>query len=104
MPRLHAYFMTINIGSGTPSGIDWRYTALKVRVGPFDAVIVFPPLIFFAMNIAWWTFFLAVAVIVSMWLIEIFLKMPLDIVWKTFRSGMAGNIRFVVPWWKKNRF
>lgn len=94
----------LRTSNGTPSGIDWRYTAMKVRVGPFDVVIVFPPLLFFAMNIAWWTFSVAMGVIVAMWLIEIFLRMPLNIVFKSFRSTMAGNIRYVVPWWKKNKF
>lgn len=93
---------TVQSSNGTPSGIDWRYTSMKVRIGPFDALIVFPPLLFFAMNIAWWTFMIAAGVIVVMWLIEIFLRMPLNIVYRSFRSNLAGNIRYVVPWWKKN--
>lgn len=96
--------METQSSNGTPSGIDWRYTAMKVRVGPFDALIVFPPLLFFALNIAWWTFGIAIGVIVAMWLIEIFLRMPLKIVYRSARSKLAGNTRYVVPWWKKNRF
>ncbi len=86
---------------GTPSGIDWRYTAMKVRIGPFDAMIVFPPLLLFAAKISWFTFIFATCIILAMWLIEIFLRMPLPIVYRTFRSYMAGPIRQVVPWWKK---
>lgn len=90
--------------NGPPSGIEWRYTAMKVRVGPFDALIVFPPFLFFAMNIAWWTFSVSVGVIVVMWMVEIFLRMPLVVVWRTLRSNLAGSIRYVVPWWKKSTF
>ncbi|MGJ7523467.1 IcmT/TraK family protein [Variovorax sp. LT1P1] len=89
--------------SGTPSGIEWRYTAKKVRVGPFDATIVFPPLLFFAFNIAWWTLGIAVGVTLAMWLVEVFMRRPLRIVLRALRSNLAGNTRYAVPWWKKTR-
>lgn len=94
----------VQSSSDIPStGINWRYTSMKVRIGPFDALIVFPPLMFFAMKIAWWTFTVAAVVIISMWMIEIFLRMPLKIVYRSLRSKLAGSIRYVVPWWKKNK-
>ena len=94
----------MSFSQGTPSSIDWRYTAMKVRVGPFDAMVVFPPLIIFAMSISWWTFGFAVLVIVVMYMAEVFMRMPLKIVLRSMRSSLAGDIRMVVPWWKKNKF
>jgi hypothetical protein len=43
----------------TASNIQWRYTALKVRVGPFDALVVMPPLLLFLMHVRTWTLILA---------------------------------------------
>lgn len=86
------------------SGINWRYTGMKARLGPFDAFLVFPPMLFYAIHIKWWTFFLMLFVIVAMWMIEIFLGMPLNVALRTLRSKLAGDIRPSVPWWKKNKF
>lgn len=85
-------------------GILWKYTAMKARLGPFDAFLVFPPLLLFMMNIAWWTFIIMVVVIVTMWLIEIFLSMPMNVALRAFRSAIAGSKRPAVPWWKKVPF
>lgn len=85
------------------SGIDWRYTAYKPRLGPFDAYLVFPPILLFAIHVRWSTFFLMLLVIVSMWLVEIFLSMPLKIALRSLRNQMAGSIRPAIPWWKKLR-
>lgn len=85
------------------SGIDWRYTAMKPRLGPFDSYLVFPPLLFFALHLRWWTFFVMIGTIVSLWLIEIFLSMPLGVALRTFRSFIAGSSRPAIPWWKKTK-
>ena len=85
------------------SGINWRYTAMKPRIGPFDAYLVFPPLFVFALHIKWWTFFVMVTTILVMWLVEIFLSMPMNVALRTIRSGIAGSIRPAIPWWKKTK-
>lgn len=83
------------------SGIDWHYTAKKPRLGPFDSYLVFPPLMVFALHVRWSTFFVMVTVIVVLWLVEIFLSMPLGVALRMMRSKVAGNMRPAVPWWKK---
>jgi hypothetical protein len=90
-------------GGYTPSGIDWRYTANKVRIGPFDAYIVLPPLLLFLLHIQWWTFFLMLGAITLMWTIELFFSVPLSIALRSIRRLAAGNKRPIVPWWKVNR-
>lgn len=89
--------------SETLSGIDWRYSAMKPRMGPFDALLVFPPLFAFALHITWITFFVMVMVILIMWLVEIFLSMPMNVALRTLRTKIAGDIRPAIPWWKKSR-
>lgn len=93
----------VSENESTPSGIDWKYTSMKVRIGPFDAVIVFPPLLIFALKISYFTLGIAISVIICLWMIEIFLKKPIKIVYKSFRSSLAGNTRAVVAWRKKHR-
>lgn len=76
---------------------------MKPRLGPFDAYLVFPPLLFFALNIKWWTFGLMIGVILTMWLVEIFLSMPMNVALRSIRCFMAGSIRTAVPWWKRTK-
>ena len=87
----------------TNSGIQWRFTACKVRIGPFDAMIVLPPLLLFAMHIKLWTAILLAVVIITMWTIELFFHMPLGIALRAARSFIAGKKRPAVPWWKEQR-
>ncbi len=87
----------------TPSGIDWRYTARKVRLGPFDSYVVFPPLIIFALKIGWFTFFIMLGTIAVMWVVEIFLHMPLGTFLRMIRRFVAGSRRSAVPWWRQKR-
>jgi hypothetical protein len=89
-----------DLGDFTPSGIEWRFTANKVRLGPFDAFVVIPPLVLFLMYIKFWTFMLALFVICVMWQIEVFLQMPLGVAARTLRRLTTGRRRSVVPWWK----
>lgn len=89
--------------TNTPSGIDWRYTAKKVRVGAFDANAVVPPLILFAMHIKLWTFILAVAVVVGMWILELFFRLPMKEAMRSGRRILAGERRSVTPWWQVRR-
>jgi intracellular multiplication protein IcmT len=83
--------------------IQWRYSAMKVRIGPFDALVVVPPLLLFLMHIRWWTFSLAIGITVIMWIVELYLHMPLGVVYRSLRSSFAGSRRSVVPWWKQKR-
>jgi len=53
--------------ANTPSGIEWRYTAKKVRMGTFDAQAVVPPMLLFFMKIKMWTFAIFVLTVVVMW-------------------------------------
>src|SRR5512147_1210349 len=79
---------------------DWRYTTRKVRVGPFDAMVVIP---FFLMFIGYakpWTFGLLICVVALLWMIELFLSMPIMVVLRTVRCFVAGRRRSAVPWWK----
>lgn len=87
----------------TNSEIQWRYSAMKVRLGPFDAMVVMPPLVLFFMHIRIWTLVLAIVVIFMMWVIELFLQMPKSVVWRSIRSFLAGNKRSIVPWWKETK-
>jgi site-specific recombinase len=82
------------------SDIEWRYTARRVRVGPFDAAVVLPPLLLFAMRIRWWTFFLAIFTIMVLYVIELFFQLPLPVALRSIRSYLAGRRRYAVPWWK----
>lgn len=86
----------------TASEIEWRYTAKKVRLGPFDASIVTPPFLLFSLHIAWWTFAMMVSAIAILWIIEITLHMPLNVALRSARSFVAGSLRSTVPWWKNN--
>lgn len=86
----------------TLSEIEWRYTAKKVRLGPFDATVVVPPFMLFSMHIAWWTFSLMLCAIVVLWVIELFFHMPLKIAARSLRATLAGSARRAVPWWKAN--
>lgn len=83
------------------SGINWRYTAYKARLGPFDANLVFPPIIIFALHISWFTFILMILVIIVMYMVEIFMSMPLRIALRSLRNSAAGSLRTAIPWWKK---
>jgi hypothetical protein len=85
------------------TGIQWHYTALKVRLGPFDAMVVLPPLLLFAMHIRMWTAMLLCFTIITMWIIELFFHMPLEVALRAFRSFIAGRHRSAVPWWKENK-
>ena len=84
------------------SGINWRYTAMKPRIGPFDAYLTIPPFLLFVGHIRWWTFYIMLVMIVSLWMIEIFLDMPIFVALRTLRSRAAGPIRSTTPQWKKN--
>jgi len=85
------------------TGIQWHYTALKVRLGPFDAMVVLPPLLLFAMHIRVWTLILLAITIVTMWIIELFFHMPLGVALRALRSFIAGRRRSAIPWWKENK-
>lgn len=87
----------------TSSGIQWRFTAYKVRIGPFDAMVVLPPLLLFAMHIKVWTAAILAIVIVTMWVIELFFHMPLGVALRAGRSFIAGKRRSAVPWWRERR-
>lgn len=89
--------------NNTPSGIEWRYTAKKVRLGPFDSYVVVPPLILFAMHIKFWTFMLAVVAVSVMWVLELFFRLPLPEAIRVVRSSIAGERRAATPWWKIRR-
>lgn len=91
------------MSANTPSGIEWRYTAKKVRVGAFDANAVVPPMILFAMKIKLWTFGIAAVTIIVMWALEIFFRMPLPEAFRSFRRIAAGSTRNSVPWWELRR-
>lgn len=91
----------MNNYTNTPSGIEWRYTAKKVRLGPFDANAVVPPLILFAMNIKLWTFILAMVTILALWVLEIFFRMPMGDAVRSLRRIVAGARRSVTPWWQQ---
>ncbi len=93
----------MSYSNNTPSGIEWRYTAKKVRLGPFDAMAVVPPMILFFMNIEIWTFVLAIATIIALWILEIFFRMPMSEARRSFRRMIAGERRSVVPWWQNRR-
>lgn len=86
----------------TRSGIKWRFTAYKVRIGPFDAMVVLPPLLLFCMHIKTWTAILLAIVVVTMWVIELFFHMPLVVALRALRSFVAGKRRSAVPWWREN--
>lgn len=86
----------------TPSGMQWRYSAMKVRLGPFDATVVAPPLLLFLMHIKIWTFVIAVTVAIAMWIVELYFHMPLGVVRRSIRSFIAGDKRTAIPWWKQN--
>lgn len=93
----------MSIEQNTPSGIDWRYTAKKVRLGPFDAFVVGPPLGLFAANIEIWTLLLAMFIIVLMWIVEMFFRMPLPIALRSLRAFLAGPRRPAVSWRRVRR-
>ena len=80
--------------------IDWRFTANKVRVGPFDAYVVLPPLLMFLMHARYWSLTIAVVAVCTMWFVEVFLHMPLSVALRTLRRMACGQRRPVVPWWK----
>lgn len=82
------------------SEIEWRYTARRVRVGPFDAAVVLPPLLLFAMHIRYWTLGLAILTIIVLYVVELFFHMPLPVALRSLRSFLAGRRRYSVPWWK----
>ena len=87
----------------TPSGIEWRYTAKKVRLGPFDSYVVVPPLVLFAMHIKLWTLLLAIGTVIVMWILELFFRLPLPEAVRVLRSKIAGNHRPSTPWWHMRR-
>ena len=87
----------------TPSGIEWRYTAKKVRLGPFDSYVVVPPMILFAMHIKLWTFMFALIAVATMWVLELFFRLPLPEAIRVARSKIAGDRRPALPWWKVRR-
>lgn len=91
------------MAENTPSGIEWRYTAKKVRIGAFDANAIVPPLLLFAMHIKWWTFVLALIVVFSMWILELFFRLPMKEAMRTGRRILAGKHRPVTPWWEERR-
>lgn len=83
------------------TGIQWRFTAYKVRIGPFDAMVVLPPLLLFAMHIHVWTAIVLGIVVVGMWVVEIFFHMPLSVAIRSIRAFVAGRRRPAVPWWRE---
>ena len=85
------------------SGINWRFTAYKVRLGPFDAMVILPPLLLFVMHIRWWTAILLALVLATMYLIELFFDMPLSVALRKCRSFIAGRSRPAIPWWKQRK-
>lgn len=85
------------------SGIQWRFTAHKVRILGFDAMVVMPPLVLFAMHIRVWTAIVLAVVVLGMWMVELFFQMPLSVARRSLRSFVAGRHRPVVPWWKERR-
>lgn len=92
------------MNQNTPSGIEWRYTAKKVRIGPFDANAIVPPFILFMMNIKLWTFGLALATVAIMWVLEVFFRMPASEAIRSGRRFVAGQRRNAVPWNEQRRF
>jgi hypothetical protein len=89
--------------ANTPSGIEWRYTAKRVRLGSFDASAVVPPLILFAMKIKMWTFMLLIVTVIVMWILEVFFRLPFGEALRSLRRIVAGNRRNAVPWWEQRK-
>lgn len=80
----------------------WRDTGLVIRIGPFDAKLVFF-LGLWLFHWRWWTFEVAVGGVVFFAVIEWF-GLTLPAAFRTCRRFISGNIRPAVPNWNKRRF
>ena len=76
---------------------SWRDSARSSRLWIFNSSTTFP-LVFWLFNIQWWTFILAISVMVFFLLLEHYQFTP-PIFFRFIRSLLAGKRRIARPWW-----
>ena len=78
-------------------GASWRDSARSPRLWIFDAAAAFP-LVFMLFNINWWTFAIAVLVMLFLKLLDYYgYKIPVFL--HLIRNYIAGNRKLANPWW-----
>lgn len=80
----------------------WRDTGSPVRVLGCDYRVLFP-LSLWALHMAWWTFYIALAGIVLFAGLERY-GLTVTAFLRTVRRLLAGRHRPAVPAWKRRRF
>jgi len=80
-----------------PADASWRDSARSARFFIFDASAMFP-IVFFLLYIRFWTFVLAVSVIVFLTAIARY-GFTITIFARWLRATIAGPRRIAIPWW-----
>jgi intracellular multiplication protein IcmT len=77
----------------------WRDTARSARFFFVDYRAAFP-LLLFLLHIKFWTFFLAIGVIVCLYILERY-GYTVPVFLRIVRSFLAGSRKSARPWWRK---
>lgn len=80
----------------------WRATALPVKIGPLDARVCLPILLW-VLYWSWTTFFIAITSIVFFSLVS-FMGLSIPGMLRYLRRLLCGPIRTGVPVWERRRF
>jgi intracellular multiplication protein IcmT len=76
----------------------WRDSARTARFFMIDARAAFP-LLFFALHIRWWTFWVAIVTIVFFGMLERY-GFTVPIFLRAARTFLAGAHKSAAPWWR----
>ncbi|MFN3234598.1 MAG: IcmT/TraK family protein [Gammaproteobacteria bacterium] len=77
----------------------WRDSARSARFFIIDYRAAFP-LLLFLLHIRFWTFFLAVGVVICLYALEWY-GFTVPIFFRLFRAWLAGPHKQSQPWWRK---
>jgi hypothetical protein len=81
----------------------WRDSARRVKIGPLDAVVVFPFLLLLFLP-SWKTFWFCILTFVGFGAINIFLRVSLPVAARMLRMLITGKERPALPGERLNRF
>lgn len=79
------------------SDAHWRDASRSIRFFIWDGKASFPMLLFL-MHITWWTFILAVVVMIFFTILNRFGFTP-SVFFRRIRGVLAGPRKIAIPWW-----
>ncbi len=76
---------------------SWRDSARPSKLGIFNSSATFP-LVFMLFHLSWHTFYIALAFMVFLTVIDHF-GFSINVFFRLLRSTLAGPRKIAVPWW-----